>query len=174
MYAKNHIKYISKNKSNLTIKLLLGIFTAILSILLTFASLPGNLIGYFLIIFLLATILVPNNDNNSTATHMSIEISTISISLYSGLYMISIHSGNLGLLEGLISLSSISVYIMILIPIYSLFIALSGIIIKSGLTKLIEYIISLKYPNKKESKNKNIRHNNENNSKDLDMSIEET
>lgn len=168
MYVEKHIRYISKNKRNLIIKLVGGTFAAILSILLTFLSLPGNIMGYFLIISLFIFMVVPNNNNKSIAVPMSVEITTVSISVFVGLYIIAFQSGSIELLEGLISLFSISLYIIILMPIYSLIVALSGIAIKDGLIKLNQEIYGTDNTDNedtaKQSTNKN--------SKDLDMSLE--
>lgn len=143
-YKDNHIQYILKNNIKLSEQLLSGTFAAFFAILTSeFTTLPGDVyIYYFILIFLFITKF--SDDSNETSdfsfpTTLSVGMSIITVSIISGIYILIVYTGHLGIIEATIDLIITTLYVITILPIYSMIMTLTGSFIKDLVSKIFQY-----------------------------------
>lgn len=162
-YRDENLRYISDNKKNLYKIMLSGVFAALISIFVSFLSLPGTVYIYYLISISLIAALGPDTDDKNYPFHLSLSIgmSSVIISMISGFYMLMYYTGDLSFIQSMLSLFSTSLSIIFIMPIYGIFISLFGIASMDAISKLINIVSR----SKDESNVENLEKKEENNKK---------
>lgn len=167
-YKNENKRYISNNRRRLFNMLFVGIGSAVLSILLSFLSLPGGVFTYYLIFLFITSIIGSSNNNKSDsfAVSLSVDMSTLVISVMTGVYMISIFNGQIEGTGGIASYLTTVASVLIVMPLYSLSISLIGVAANDTFEKLKN---NLTNTDEEQIKNQNKQQNNTDKEENSDL-----
>lgn len=165
-YKNENIRYLSNNKRNIYKIMLAGVSAAVLSIFISFLSLPGTIYSYYLVLIFMMALFGPETDdkNYTFSVSLSMGVSSFIISIMLGFYILTSYTGHITIMQSLFSFSTTALGILIIMPIYSIFVSLFGVVSSEALSKLNDLIFSSdnnednvenKNIDKKESEDKN-------------------